>query len=626
MLAAVLLAPATAAAVAPGTNAGIVFRAVTGTVDFKRTYDIYRAGPNGEDPQVIATNAGGTAVPYPDGESVAVSDLDSSLKYLIDLDGEFVRNLTTNTLYDFSADGKLMAVIESGSQDIAIEELATGRVRPLGIRNPDPDVQFLPGEPRFTPDGKQIVFDASYKDPDAFAVTHTGIFKVNVDGSGLVQLTPEDATYRYPSVSPDGKRIAYEKNFRDIGVMSIGGGGAHTIIESESVPGGSTPGQPAWSPDGTRIARAQRNGSTPAGQGVFAADPEGAEDAPLVTEADVGGVSLFDPRPRWLAGRGTVLAGKVKDGKGKPVRGVVIKAKGKGGGRAVTDARGRYEIGLDVEKRQRYKVKPSLAGAKFKPKKRKVTVSEGETKRANFEMQGYLISGEVKLGCSQGKCSKLPVGGVKVVARQRGGGKKYSAKSDTDGFFQIVVRKGRYVVRSVKAALMTKPRKKTVNVKKRPQATADFESCKPAAEKRQGAPGVPTSTWATSFECDDFVQIAYNEPGSNIHFRWLAAPTCSAATGPYVDDRLFVVFGGTKRGHAWQELNSNNGSYLRKTPQGVDFIYPAGGGDPPLQFWGTLPASGDAGTVSGTVSRVIKRKACYFTMRDANIYRQGTGR
>lgn len=74
------------------------------------------------------------------------------------------------------------------------------------------------------------------------------LFRISPSGSGLKQITtgvnPADA----PALSPNGKRIAFERTGVGIFTMNVGGGGFRRLTTS------SRDSYPGWSPDGKRIA------------------------------------------------------------------------------------------------------------------------------------------------------------------------------------------------------------------------------------------------------------------------------------------------------------------------------------------------------------------------------------
>src|SRR5262249_42083862 len=64
--------------------------------------------------------------------------------------------------------------------------------------------------PFFTPDDKAIVFASNMDDPKGRAFQ---LWKVNVDGSGLEQVTHDSSGFdAFPMISHDGKRIAFSSN------------------------------------------------------------------------------------------------------------------------------------------------------------------------------------------------------------------------------------------------------------------------------------------------------------------------------------------------------------------------------------------------------------------------------
>jgi Tol biopolymer transport system component len=92
-------------------------------------------------------------------------------------------------------------------------------------------------DPSFAPNGKRVVFGR----------LSTGIFVMNLDGSGLHRLT-RGRDDRYPVFSPDGRRIAFVHN-RRLHVMRADGTGRRYLWRA---PGPA--GRPSWTPDGKSIA------------------------------------------------------------------------------------------------------------------------------------------------------------------------------------------------------------------------------------------------------------------------------------------------------------------------------------------------------------------------------------
>jgi len=96
------------------------------------------------------------------------------------------------------------------------------------------------------PTGKWMVF-ASTRDND-----HTNLYSQRVDGAAVVQLTTGANDDAHPSVSPDGRQIAFASTRAgswQIFVMDADGKNVTQITT-----GGMQAIHPTWSPDGTRLA------------------------------------------------------------------------------------------------------------------------------------------------------------------------------------------------------------------------------------------------------------------------------------------------------------------------------------------------------------------------------------
>lgn len=131
---------------------------------------------------------------------------------------------------------------EGGNFDLYLQRVGGKNARPLTPNTPSHDM-----EPAYAPDGKHIAFYSS-RDP-------SGIYVMEATGENVRPVTP---ACHHPSWSPDGREIVCSTFGRDapstrntkpssLWIVDVATGAKRLLCESDAM-------QPAWSPNGNRIA------------------------------------------------------------------------------------------------------------------------------------------------------------------------------------------------------------------------------------------------------------------------------------------------------------------------------------------------------------------------------------
>ena len=171
-------------------------------------------------------------------------------------DGTGVVKLTDSGSFNgspgWSPDGKKIAFASDradlpGRMEIHVMDADGSNVRRLTTL---PSDAMLEDAPRFSPDGRRIVFTRYITDPGRSA-----LFTVSVRGGGLKQLTPWGNGANDADYSPDGSKIVFEAypSNRCFGeIYTVDSDGQHlTNITDNRCQAGSA--DPVWSPDGKKI-------------------------------------------------------------------------------------------------------------------------------------------------------------------------------------------------------------------------------------------------------------------------------------------------------------------------------------------------------------------------------------
>lgn len=210
--------------------------------------------------------------------------------YVMNADGSGNTNLANSPEIDreprWSLDGSRIAFVSGADQiegDICVMNAdGTGREK-LTDSGPVSSLSW-------SPDGSKILFvHHALSQQTPISGDYSGVRTINADGSGETKLTGGNEGGNQPAWSPDGSRIAYVSgggDYAEIWIMNADGSGKSELTNEEGADF-----DPSWSPDGQQIAfthfRVTGDVAKPR-VSVFTVRADGSDKAQLTTDPESG--------------------------------------------------------------------------------------------------------------------------------------------------------------------------------------------------------------------------------------------------------------------------------------------------------------------------------------------------
>ncbi len=138
--------------------------------------------------------------------------------------------------------------------------------------------------PDISPDGSKVVFNGRFP-----ASADPNVFVVNIDGTGLTQLTADTANDGFAAWSPDGSKIVFESNrtgTQQLWLMNADGSNQTQLTFDPA----SKDQVPDWAPDGSKIAYVV-NVPGRRGGDVWVINADGTDPHPITSDVDLLGTA-----------------------------------------------------------------------------------------------------------------------------------------------------------------------------------------------------------------------------------------------------------------------------------------------------------------------------------------------